>query len=123
METESNIPTAQRFATIGRAARAGSMFLALVAGILHIAMLWQQPLSPEVMLEAGRGVLLLLLAMGLMGTARLSLILAISFGATSLFTIESASDTTRWLSMVEVTLIILALSALLISLTEEQDAP
>ena len=123
METESNIPTAQRYAIIGRGARAGSMFLALVAGILHIAMLWQQPLSPEVMLEAGRGVLLLLLAMGLMGTARLSLILAISFGATSLFTIESASDTTRWLSMVEVALIILALSALLISLTEEQDAP
>ncbi len=123
METESNIPTAQRYAIIGRGARVGSMFLALVAGILHIAMLWQQPLSLDVVLEAGRGVLLLLLAMGLMGTARLSLILAISFGATSLFTIGSASDTTRWLSMVEVALIILAMSALLLSTTTEPDAP
>lgn len=109
------IASARNYATIGRGARAGSMVLALFAGIFHVAMLWQLPLSLAVLLEAGRGFILLLIAMGLMGTARLSLVLAILFCLTSLLNIGSASDGSRLMSVTEVALIALASIALLLS--------
>ena len=52
-----------------------SMLLTLTMGILLIARLWQSDLSAAGLIDAGRGTLFLLLALGLMGTRRLSLIL------------------------------------------------
>ena len=51
------------------------MILALVIGGLLIAQLWTQPLSQDSLTTAGRGVLFALLALGLMGTRRLSVVL------------------------------------------------
>ena len=52
-----------------------TMLLTLTMGILLIARLWQSDLSVTVLVDAGRGTLFLLLALGLMGTRRLSLII------------------------------------------------
>ena len=52
-----------------------TMLLTLTMGILLIARLWQSNLSAIGLIDAGRGTLFLLLALGLMGTRRLSLII------------------------------------------------
>ena len=52
-----------------------AMIIALVIGGLLIAQLWTQPLSQDSLTTAGRGALFVLLALGLMGTQRLSLVL------------------------------------------------
>ena len=52
-----------------------TMLLTLSMGILLIAGLWQSDLSATQLIDAGRGTLFLLLALGLMGTRRLSLII------------------------------------------------
>ena len=52
-----------------------TMLLTLTMGILLIARLWQSNLSAAGLIDAGRGTLFLLLALGLMGTRRLSLII------------------------------------------------
>ena len=52
-----------------------TMILALVIGGLLIAQLWIQSLSQDSLTTAGRGVLFVLLALGLMGTRRLSVVL------------------------------------------------
>ena len=52
-----------------------TMLLTLSMGILLIAGLWQSDLSASELIDAGRGTLFLLLALGLMGTRRLSLII------------------------------------------------
>jgi len=102
-----------RYARFGPVARSISMILALFAGSLHIAMLWQDPLSREVLMEAGRGVVLLLLALGLMGSARLSLFLVILFCSTSLVNLGTATDGQHLTYGIEVSLLLFALIALL----------
>jgi len=62
---------------LGRAARHCATGLATLAGSLAIANLWLLPVTEQTLLSAGRGVILLLLAIGLMGTARLSLFLTL----------------------------------------------
>ena len=52
-----------------------AMIFALVIGGLLIAQLWTQPLSQNSLTTAGRGVVFVLLALGLMGTQRLSVVL------------------------------------------------
>lgn len=64
-------------ARLNRSARACATAMALSAGGLQLAVLWQEDLSQASLLTAGRGVLLLLLGLGLMGTAQLSLVLAL----------------------------------------------
>ena len=108
------------YGSIGRGARALSMLLALLAGTLHIAMLWQQALSAATVVEAGRGVVLLLLAMGLMGTARLSLVLVILFCGTSLLTIGAASSALQAVAIIEVALVVLASVALALAKPQEK---
>ena len=61
----------------GQVARHGATLLACLAGMLSIANLWLLPLNEGSLLAAGRGVVLLLLAIGLMGTSRLSLFLTL----------------------------------------------
>lgn len=50
------------------------MMLALVIGDLLIAQLWTQPMALDSLTTAGRGVLFVLLALGLMGTRRPSMV-------------------------------------------------
>ena len=57
------------------ALRQFTMLLTLTMGVLLIAGLWQSELSLTGLQDAGRGTLFLLLALGLMGTRRLSLII------------------------------------------------
>jgi hypothetical protein len=52
-----------------------AMMLALLTGIVLISQLWLQPLDRNVLMSAGRGVIFILLALGLMGSGRLSLML------------------------------------------------
>ena len=61
-----------------------AMLLALSIGILLIAELWHAPLTEAQLAEAGRGVIFVLLALGLMGTQRLSLILTALLCASTL---------------------------------------
>ena len=82
---------------VGRAARHCATLLATLAGCLAIANLWLLPLTEYTLLAAGRGVIFLLLAIGLMGTARLSLFLALLVALTGLSTTNPgalASDLT-----------------------------
>jgi len=52
-----------------------AMMLALLTGIVLISQLWLQSLDRTVLMAAGRGVVFILLALGLMGNGRLSLVL------------------------------------------------
>ena len=52
-----------------------AMMLALLTGIVLISQLWLQSLDRNVLMAAGRGVVFNLLALGLMGNGRLSLVL------------------------------------------------
>ena len=52
-----------------------AMILALVLGGMLVTQLWTQPLSQASLTTSGRGVLFVLLALGLMGTRRLSVVL------------------------------------------------
>ena len=70
-----------------------AMILALVIGGLLIAQLWTQPLSQDSFTAAGRGVLFLLLALGLMGTRRPSIMLTTVLCSVSLTDLLSVNHT------------------------------
>jgi hypothetical protein len=91
-----------------------AMLLALAAGVMHIGHLWLAPLAIDTLLDAGRGVILLLIALGLMGSARLSLILACLICAGSLIDLVAMSSTMSPISWVELSLLGFALIALLL---------
>ena len=80
-----------------------TMMLALLIGVLLITALWQNPLSEQQLAEAGRGVLFILLALGLMGTQRLSLVLTAILCSTTLpelFAVNTLSQKTFWLEII-----------------------
>jgi hypothetical protein len=80
-----------------------TMMLALLIGVLLITALWHNPLSERQLAEAGRGVLFILLALGLMGTQRLSLALTAVLCSTNLpqlFAVNSLSRETLWLEII-----------------------
>ena len=64
-------------------ARLFAMLLALTTGVLLISDLWEQTLTQDAMASAGRGVIFILLALGLMGTQRLSVALTALLCATT----------------------------------------
>ena len=70
-----------------------AMILALVIGGLLIAQLWTKPLSQDSLTTAGRGVLFVLLALGLMGTRRLSVVLTTVLCSVSLTDLLSVDHT------------------------------
>lgn len=79
-----------------------TMLLTLTMGSLLIARLWQFDLSVTVLVDAGRGTLFLLLALGLMGTRRLSLIitgLLCCAALTPLLSGDSPGQPTDWLAL------------------------
>ena len=69
------------------------MILALVIGDPLIAQLWTQPLSQDSLTTAGRGGLFVLLALGLMGTRRPSIMLTTVLCSVSLADLLSVDHT------------------------------
>ena len=92
-----------------------AMILALVIGGLLIAQLWTQPLSQDSLTTAGHGVLFLLLALGLMGTRRLSLVLTAVLCSVSLTDVLSVGHTLHISDALEVLTLLLCAGLLLTS--------
>ena len=89
------------------------MILALVIGGLLIAQLWTQSLSQDSLTTAGRGVLFALLALGLMGTRRLSVVLTALLCSVSLPGLLSVDHTLRISDVLEVLTLLLCAGLLL----------
>ena len=106
----SNIPSQTR-----ERLRLLAMILALVIGGLLIAQLWTQPLSQTSLTTAGRGVLFVLLALGLMGTRRLSVVLTALLCSVSLTDLLSVDHTLHISDALEVMTLLLCAALLLAS--------
>ena len=90
------------------------MLLALLTGALLITGLWQHSLSEDSLLSAGRGAIFFLLALGLMGTRRLSVVLTAllcSAAATRLVSVDNTTGLTDWLEML---ILVICVSVLLL---------
>ena len=90
-----------------------AMILALVIGGLLIAQLWTQTLSQDSLTTAGRGVLFLLLALGLMGTRRLSVVLTALLCSVSLPGLLSVDRTLQISDALELLTLLLCAGLLL----------
>ena len=99
----------------GRVSRHCATGLAILAGCLAVANLWLVPLTGASLLEAGRGVILLLLGIGLMGTAKLSLFLTLLVATVGLDIFIERPDIPAIMSVIEVCLISTAAFALVTS--------
>ena len=83
-------------------ARLFAMLLALTTGVLLISDLWEQTLTQDAMASAGRGVIFILLALGLMGTRRLIVALTALLCVTTamgLLNVGRAIVLTDWLEL------------------------
>ena len=83
--------------------RLAAMALALLTGALLITGLWQNTLGEDSLLSAGRGAIFILLALGLMGSRRLSVVLTAllcSAAATRLVSVGTTTQLTDWLEMI-----------------------
>ena len=101
------MPISRRSPKLLEQGRLIAMLLALSIGILLIAELWQAPLTEALLAEAGRGVIFILLALGLMGTQRLSLILTALLCASTLpdlLAVNSISKISLWLEFLTLVL-------------------
>ena len=92
------------------------MGTALVVGMLHVSGLWYTALDPSVLLDAGRGMVFILLSLGLMGTARLSLVLSVLLALTGLVALVANPSEARLVNWLELFLLISAASALALQL-------
>ncbi len=106
----SNVPSQTR-----ERLRLLAMILALVIGGLLIAQLWTQPLSQTSLTTAGRGVLFVLVALGLMGTRRLSVVLTGLLCSVSLTDLLSVDHTLHIADVLEVMTLLLCAGLLLTS--------
>ena len=79
-----------------------AMLLALSIGVLLVADLWHQSLSQESLATAGRGVVFILLALGLMGTRRLSVALTALLCGVSLLDLLTVNHTVRLVDVLEI---------------------
>ena len=70
-----------------------AMLLAVSIGVLLIADLWRLPLTQESLATAGRGVVFILLALGLMGSRRLSVVLTALLCSVSLLDLLTVNHT------------------------------
>ena len=91
-----------------------AMILALVIGGLLIAQLWTQPLSQDSLTTAGRGALFVLLALGLMGTRRLSVVLTAVLCSVSLTDLLSVNPVPHFSDAMELLTLLLCGVLLLI---------
>ena len=120
MSDENSRPTtlaAAQPSALQRNTRLIAMVVALAAGIIHVAGLWYASLDEGLLLDAGRGMILILLSLGLMGTARLSLVLSILLALTGLVTLIANPVGARLVNWLELALLISAASALTLQLT------
>ena len=120
MSDENSRPTtlaAAQTSALQRNTRLIAMVVALAAGIIHVAGLWYASLDEGLLLDAGRGMILILLSLGLMGTARLSLVLSILLAVTGLVTLIANPVGARLVNWLELMLLISAASALTLQLT------
>jgi len=120
MSDETSRPTtlaAAQPSALQRRTRLIAMVVALAAGIIHVAGLWYASLDEGLLLDAGRGMILILLSLGLMGTARLSLVLSILLALTGLVTLIANPVGARLVNWLELMLLISAASALTLQLT------
>ena len=92
-----------------------AMIIALVIGGLLIAQLWTRPLSQDSLTTAGRGALFVLLALGLMGTRRLSLVLTALLCSVSLPDLLSVDHTLQISDALEMLTLLLCAGLLLTS--------
>lgn len=100
-------------------ARLFAMLLALTTGVLLISDLWEQTLTQDAMASAGRGVIFILLALGLMGARRLSVALTALLCATTamgLLNVGRAIVLTDWLEL----MILIVCSGLLFTSTSRR---
>ncbi len=95
-----------------RTSRGAATALALTTGAGRIAALWLLPPSASALVSAGVGALFLLLGLGLMGSARLSLILTAALCTLSLGMLDMTSSIPS-ISLVERALLTCAVTALL----------
>ena len=91
-----------------------AMILALMIGGLLIAQLWAQPLSQASLTSAGRGVLFVLLALGLMGTRRLSVVLTALLCGVSIPDLLAVNHTPQISDALEMLTLLLCAGLLLI---------
>jgi len=104
---------ANRFPQLREKGRLLAMLLALSIGVLLIAELWQAPLTEALLAEAGRGVIFVLLALGLMGTKRLSVILTALLCASTLPNLLAVNSIFRLSLWLELLTLILCMRLLL----------
>ena len=90
-----------------------AMLLALSIGVLLVADLWSQSLSQESIATAGRGVIFILLALGLMGTHRLSLALTALLCGISLLDLLTVNHTLRLVDVLEIPTLLICAGLLL----------
>ena len=90
-----------------------TMLLALSTGILLVAQLWQAPLTEALLTGAGRGVIFILLTLGLMGTQRLSLILTALVCASSLPDLLAVNNPVNLSLWLELPMLLLCMGLLL----------
>lgn len=106
----------QRLSPLQQKSRLAAMGTALVVGMLHVSGLWYTALDPSVLLDAGRGMVFILLSLGLMGTARLSLVLSVLLALTGLVALVANPSEARLVNWLELFLLISAASALALQL-------
>ena len=90
-----------------------AMLLALSIGVLLVADLWSQSLSQESIATAGRGVIFILLALGLMGTRRLSVALTALLCGISLLDLLTVNHTLRLVDVLEIPTLLICAGLLL----------
>jgi len=96
------------------------MGAALIVGMLHVSGLWYTAIDSSVLLDAGRGMVFILLSLGLMGTARLSLVLSVLLALTGVIALVANPSEARLVNWLELFLLISAASALTLQLTRSQ---
>lgn len=106
----------QRLSPLQQKSRIAAMGAALVVGMLHVSGLWYTTIDPSVLLDAGRGMVFILLSLGLMGTARLSLVLSVLLALTGLVALLANPSEARLVNWLELFLLISAASALTLQL-------
>ena len=106
----------QRLSPLQQKSRLAAMGAALVVGMLHVSGLWYTAIEPSVLLDAGRGMVFILLSLGLMGTARLSLVLSVLLALTGLVALVANPSEARLVNWLELFLLISAASALTLQL-------
>ena len=91
-----------------------AMILALVIGGMLVTQLWAEPLSQASLTKAGRGVLFVLLALGLMGTRRLSVVLTALLCSVSIPDLMSVNHTPQISDALEVLTLLLCAGLLMV---------